>query len=730
MINHKMDSAKIISAVQTELDQCLSFNDSTLNSASATSVDISTNLSYYLGRPNGTEVEGRSSVTSTDVADCIEWILPSVMDAFASSPDVIAFDPTSPGDEEQAELETQYAYDVIFKQNNGFVILHTVVKDALMQNNGVMRAYYTEDSSYSNETYTGLTEEQMMALVTSLASPQSALQAEIVNQVERIGLLGEPLYDIELRYTKVCHKINVEAVPLEQFRVNADHNSICLKGARFVCYTCTKTISDLRQEYPDLTDRQLEDLPRTNQVYTEQRFNSQGEQTYNSFDTSDPSMEQITVNECYMWIDLNGDGIAEYTKVTVAGDTTPSHILSVEPLPDGSPWIGLTGILMSHKFRGLSIYDRVKEIQDQTTAVLRSTLDNFYLQNNQEKEVVEAMVNMDDMLTSIPGGIKRVKKQGSITPLLVQPFTDAPIMLMRYLAELKAARTGVSADGPSAPQNIGDNVGSEGVEKLMTAKEALAGMIIRVLAETGLKELYIKVRDLAHCHVDTIQDYKFRDRWVQVNPSEWMPRTSTTVNVGVGSGNRQAKLMALTNLQQTVAQIAQSPFSYMISAQKVYNAVNDYCKFSGLHSAYKYLLDPASEEALMAKQAMEQSQQAQQQQQTEMTMAQLKMQADLAQAELGKAQAMQLNVQLKAEVEKAKQERELEKQRYDTKLALMESQVSQLQMLATSDYKDKELEFKEKQLDQNTFIELAKLNAAAAKPEKINGTASAESTDV
>lgn len=719
---HKIDDAFIISTIQTELDQTLSFTDNTLSPSSSSSVDISTPLDYYLGKPNGTEQVGRSSVTSTDVADAIEWIMPSVMDAFASSPDVIAFDPVSPGDEEQAELETLYTYDVVFKQNPGFIILHTAVKDALLQNNGVMRAYYTLDHQYKTEQYTGLSDIQMSALMSAMPPT-----AEVVSHSEAVDYLGQPVYDIELRYTTPCHKIKVEAVPLEQFRVNADHNSICLNTARFVCYTCTKTISDLRQEFPDLSDKELEDLPRTNQVYTEQRFNSQGEAIYNSFDTSDPSMEQVTVNECYMWIDLNGDGIAEYTKITVAGDTTPSHILSVEPLPDGSPWVGTTGILMSHKFRGLSIYDRVKEIQDQTTAVLRSTLDNFYLQNNQEKEVVEAMVNMDDLLTSIPGGIKRVKKQGSITPIMTQPFTDAPIQLMRYLAELKAGRTGVSADGPSAPQNIGDNVGSEGVEKLMTAKEALAGMIIRVLAETGLKELYVKVRDLAHNHIDTIQDYKFRDRWVQVNPSEWIPRTSTTVNVGIGSGNRQAKLVALTTLQQTISAIGQSPFSYMVSAQKVYNAVNDYCKFSGLHSAYKYLLDPQSEEAQMAKKQMEQSQQAQQEQQTQMAMAQLKFQADLAQAELQKAQAQQLNVQLKAEIEKAKQERELEKQRYETKLSLMESQVNQLQMIATSDYKDKELELKEKQLDQNTFIELAKLNAAAAKPqpEKSNATADA-----
>ena len=33
-------------------------------------------LAYYLGLPNGTEIEGRSTLVSTDVADAIEWIIP------------------------------------------------------------------------------------------------------------------------------------------------------------------------------------------------------------------------------------------------------------------------------------------------------------------------------------------------------------------------------------------------------------------------------------------------------------------------------------------------------------------------------------------------------------------------------------------------------------------------------------------------------------------------------
>ena len=36
-------------------------------------------LEYYLGKPFGNEVEGRSQVISTDVSDTIESLMPSLM---------------------------------------------------------------------------------------------------------------------------------------------------------------------------------------------------------------------------------------------------------------------------------------------------------------------------------------------------------------------------------------------------------------------------------------------------------------------------------------------------------------------------------------------------------------------------------------------------------------------------------------------------------------------------
>jgi hypothetical protein len=704
-MKQKIDDIFVLSVINNELEQTLSFSPN--NFSSGTSVDIETPLNYYLGKPDGTEVEGRSQVTSTDVADCIEWLMPSVMKAFLGSEDSVSFDPVSPEDEEQAELETQYVYDVLMKKNDGFVILHQMVKDALLQNNGICKIYYTKEEKIETKAYSGLTQEQLNLLISEQVNPQN--DVEILSLQENTTQFGT-FYDI--KFKKICSygKINVEAIPLENIKLNSDHNSINLSNARFVCHEMIKTYSDLIESGFD--PKLIEQLPLSSGRQNYFRQQSQNEAILSTRSSVDITMQEYDIQESYLYMDYNNDGIAEYVKITTAGEGTPSHVLSIEDLPDGSPWISCTGILMSHKFRGLSIYDRIKEIQDQSTAVLRSTLDNFYLQNNQEKEVVEALVvDMDEVLMSTPGGIKRVKQAGAINPIPVQAFTDSPILLMRYLAEMKAGRTGVSADGPSAPQNIGDRVGSQGVAQLITAKEALSGLIISVLAETGLKPIYLKIRNLAHNHIDTIEDYKFKGRWVQVNPSEWQPRLLTTVKVGLGAGNTEAKLAAITQIQGIQAQLAASPFTYMLDDVRIYNTINEFCKLSGLHSAYKYVLDPQSEIAMQQKQIQQQSQQEAKLKNDEMTIAQLQLQTSLAQAELGKAEAMQQSVKYKAEAEANKQKLDLAKHQYEAKIAIVEQQYEQMKILADDANKSADMEFKNKALDADVFKTLATINA-------------------
>ena len=626
-----MDESTILRIIANEMS----------NSDVAT--DYKTPLDYYLGNPDGKEVEGRSTVVSTDVADAVEWILPQIMKSFTQNNEVVIFDPLGPEDEFQAELESQYVYDVVMKENDGFIILHQFVKDALLQNNGIIKVYYEKETHHEVESFSGLSEEQVVA----------ATQAP---NIEVIGF--EPGQDpiegvtLKIRISTQSGRIALESIPPEQFRVNSDHNSINLDKARFTAHVVTKTLSDLIKQGFDPAI--LEEIGHSvSENPSEFRFGAQGENIiYDSASPDDPSQALIEISECYLQIDLNDDGVSEYVKVTVAGSDSPTHVLSVEEM-SYSPWVSTTAILMSHKFRGLSIYDRLKQIQEQKTSLWRNTFDNIYLQNNQRNIVVEGQINMDDVLVSRPGGIIRAKRLDAIMPLQTPQLSQDAYTMMQYLDGVRAGRVGVAPEGEATPQKIGARVGSEGVERLMSAKEELVGLIVRVIAETGIKPLCVKVRDLCTKHVNAIQDFKYRGQWVKVNPAEWTNRTRTTVRVGTGTGNHDRQVAALERVLSIQAQLMQMG-STMVNPQKAYAAIDDLAKYGELNGASKYFLDPSSPEGQQAAQEAEEKQQQQIEEQKQQQIAMLQAQLQTAEAGVKIAQAQQDNVALKAQIESLK----------------------------------------------------------------------------
>jgi hypothetical protein len=478
--------------------------------------DLIDPLNYYLGNPTGTEQEGRSALISTDVADAIEWIIPQVMKSFTQNNEVVIFDPISLDDEKQAELESEFVYDILMKQNDGFILIHQFVKDALMQRNGILKVYYEDEEEVDTEEYTDLSQEQLQMLIAD-----KSVELISLSEIPDFTFDGQPIstYNVKIKITTNSGKICIDAVPPEQFRVSNQHNSINLDTARFTSHIVTKSVSDLIEEGYD--PEIVQNLAQADLLRSSYRFGAQHENTLiPATFVEDISSKLVDVCECFLKLDMDGDGIASPMKITVGNSLPPTVVLSKEEV-DYSPWVACTAIIMSHKFKGLSIYDRLKQIQDNKTTLLRNIMDNMYLQNNQRNIIVEGQVNIDDMLVSRPGGIIRAKRIDAITPLQTPQIGDAGFTMMKYLDEVKAGRVGVSAEGTATPQNIGDRVGSEGVDRMMDAKEELVGLIIRVICETGVKPLCTKIRDLAVKHIDSIQDSEgngYRSILVHGNP--------------------------------------------------------------------------------------------------------------------------------------------------------------------------------------------------------------------
>src|SRR5216684_5266315 len=126
--------------------------------ASKLSDERATALNYYYGdmSKDMPAPEGRSRAVSTDVADTVEGLMPTLMEIFCGGDEVVRFEPVGPEDVAAAEQETDYVNHVFMQGNPGFVALYSFIKDALISKVGVVKVWWEEREETERETYLDL----------------------------------------------------------------------------------------------------------------------------------------------------------------------------------------------------------------------------------------------------------------------------------------------------------------------------------------------------------------------------------------------------------------------------------------------------------------------------------------------------------------------------------------------------------------------------------------------
>jgi hypothetical protein len=260
---------------------------------------------------------------------------------------------------------------------------------------------------------------------------------------------------------------------------------------------------------------------------------------------------------------------------------------------------------------------------------------------------------------------------------------------------------------------IGDRVGSEGVDKMMSQKEELVGLMIRVIAETGIKPLCYMIREQVIQHQNVAKDYMFRGQWVKVDPSTWRDRTHTTVRVGTGSGNRKQQQQTLGSIMTLQKEMLSMPGQSLITDEQTFNAINDFAKAAGMPSARRYFMDPKSDKGMQHKKMVEEKMAAAKQEQDQKDQVLLKAQADVANAEVQKAEAQQANVQLKAQAEQLKGEIATNKGKADAEIAMLEQRLTKIKILLDEKGRAGELEFRYWEAGERFRIEELRIMTAA-----------------
>jgi len=572
---------------------------------------------YYFGEAFGNEIEGRSQVVSTDVADTIESILPPLLRIFTASDNIVRVEPVGEEDVAIAEQATDYLNHIFNKDNEGFVTLYTMFKDALLQKNGICKVYWDDSSKVDRETYEKLSEDEFTMLIEEdgvdvvehteyeddAFIKQKKKQEDELNKLpdtpqillvqEEINKIKIPmLHDVVITRTQTFGRVKFEAIPPEEFLIERQAKS--LKDANFVCHRVPTTRSNLIEMGFDYD--KVYALPSENK----ERYNTERSTRYRNIDddydrsVGDASTEEIIIYESYIRMDADGDGIAELRKITSAGDNGYS-ILDNVPV-DSHPFCSLTPIIVPHRFYGRSVAELVEDIQLIKSTVMRQVLDNMYLTNNNRVAVMDGQVNLDDLLTNRPGGIVRTKSAPSqvMMPLQNQALTSQAFPLLSYLDTIKEERSGITKYNQGMDTDSLNKTAS-GINTILSQSQMRLELIARVFAETGVKDIFKKMFELVVKYQDKERIIKIRNNFVPMNPMEWRNRCNVSIHVGLGTGSRDQQLSILNAIlrQQIEAiKLQGSPAGPIVNLNNIYNTLARIIENAGLKDVGSYFTDP------------------------------------------------------------------------------------------------------------------------------------------
>jgi len=551
-------------------------------------------IQYYYGREFGNEQDGRSKVILTDVADTIEWMMPTLMRMLTGTSRVVSYRPRRVDDEPAAEQATEYINYVFLQEMNGFQILHDWFKSALLEKNGIVKCYLDSRVRPELERYEEITQEQAALLLDDDA-------IEILDWEEdqsAIGPDGSPVstFDVDIRRMDIRHEIRVEGVPPEEFLIARR----CLElndDTSFSAHRAKRTVSDLVSMGfdPDfLQSIPSDDMPEYNLERTE-RLSEDETFPVSTSDRHDEAAREIWVTECYVRIDEDGDGYTELRKVVVAGET--GVVLMDDEEITRNPLHSITPVPIPHKFFGLSIADLVMDLQLIRSTLLRQMLDNLYLINNPRTAVIEGMVEIEDLLTSMPGGLVRTTGPGAIEPLLMQPLGPMAFNMLEYLEDVKENRTGVAKPFTQGENAAALNPTATGISSLMSSAAQRIELIAKIFANSGLKSLF---KDLLHLHASSpVKErvFRLRGEWVNIDPSIWDTEMDVEVEVGLGvsqAAERISQLQAILATQQQMVQAGAG--GKLVTPQHIYRAANKLAEAMGFTTPEMFFADPKEQE--------------------------------------------------------------------------------------------------------------------------------------
>ena len=541
-----------------------------------------------------------SKYVSATLADAINWAMPVLMDIFAGSEEIFKSNPREAEDVEAAEGAEKLANYQLFARNKWYLFCYDWIFDALLYKQGIAKVQFISENKNTDIVRDNIPAQE---LELKLSDPSASLLShEVVSTTSQIDAMGNIVaipetYNATIRYTAKDEYNLIEALPSNT--VGYDLATRDVDNLDFFYHREDLKAWQIKKKYGDKIFKRVEkmtdDIKENVNSFEYEEFKDLGGYQFIT-GKNDDSKDRYHKYECYyIDPDTGSHMIAE-----IIGEE-----LLTEPILNKYGRIPvriITAFRQPHRIAGWSMYNKLKQFQRLSTALMRQLLNNLYY-NNEGKYIISrnAKIDLDEWQNnSGPGSYIECDGDPNaaaapLIPAALQPWAFQ--MLERVTQEIEYV-SGV-------PRSFkGIDVGTlnktfRGQAQQISQASQIIKAIAKLIAEMGFIPLVKDVIDNSIKFMSQKQSFRIANKFYKINPDNLIGKYDWMVNVGIGVDNKDQTIMRMQQLLGIYAQVKKMNIP-IATAKDGYNALRELVKAMGYKNVDDFTTDPQEIESVQA----------------------------------------------------------------------------------------------------------------------------------
>lgn len=485
--------------------------------------------------------KGDSKYVSRDVFDAVDSMRSTILEAFMAHHRIVFFRPEYGETVEESKQATEYCRHVFFKENDGESILYDTLTDGLTKRFSVVKVYHKQTSEEEEYDFEGLTAEELTGMVSEYENYEFT-DAEVSEN----GLYNGS-FEVKTEKGTIC----VESVQPEDLLVSS--RTTDMTKAKYVIHRVSKSKSDLLKEGYD--PKKIDKITFSGHKDVDMDYEKQNrfeaiDDIISTDDGYDESVEEATLHECYIRLDMEGTGKNRLWRIIYVNGV----ILEKEQI-SRIPFVAFVPLPIPHTFFGDNFAKSVVPVQNARTVLIRQIINHTMITNNPRLQVLSGTVqNPNELLENRLGGIVNVRRMDGLAPIPQAQLNPFVFNLIKMIDEDKEEVTGISKLSQGMNKDAISTQNAQGmVEQLISASQQRTKIISRLFGKF-LKELWHLIYHTALDYVEEAEYVEVTGKYVEVQPRLWKERKAASIELALGYGEQEMEAQKWTEIDAYFSQ--------------------------------------------------------------------------------------------------------------------------------------------------------------------------------